>query len=152
MTRFFISTALLVLTVFLTTTVGYGQTIIGEWTMTSSINKKFSKKKCYPSPSKYRITFFEDGTYTYVTGAYNPDNGQQYYTEGKFKLDSISKTLALFENKLMPNGSTNNLPDITYRLISISKTTLSLNECWCVESEYDEPVSDNCITKYKKAK
>jgi hypothetical protein len=155
LTKFLTSTAVLISTVFLGLTVEHEHTfknyLPGEWTIFSSVNKKYSEKDCSPA-NTYKFTFKNDGTYIYVTGSYTKVNGQNviHSREGKYKLDSLSNSLILFETKLMPENFS--IPDKTYKIISISKRKLTLNECWCIESEYDEQASDKCETKYKKTK
>jgi hypothetical protein len=118
--------------------------IIGEWTPIHSVNKKYSAKNCLPK-DLWKFIFMSDGTYKRVNSS-----SSSAYNIGKYKLDIKTKTLKLFSGKYMPGGGPT--LDITYNIISMDSISLTLNECYCKESEADKEVTDKCITTYKRTK
>jgi hypothetical protein len=121
--------------------------IAGEWIVFSATNTEISKKDCTSGWTKYSITFYEDGTYKRPAGGYTTDGGS-YRFEGKYKLDG--DTLKLFQIKLFPGGT--DRTNETYKLISCNGKYFSINQCFCVKGEYDDRISNNCITTYKRIK
>lgn len=141
---------LLIIILLLTTTISMGQVpvdIVGEWTSVYSVNKKYGTKNCLADNSSefLTMTFKSDGTYIYQYSL----NQSEVYTFGKYSFDNTSKTLKLYENKWMPDNF--KIQDLKYKVISIDKTVLKLNWCFCID-ERDESATDLCLTSYKRTK
>jgi hypothetical protein len=144
-------TRLLLTILIFTTTITWGQVsadFVGEWTSVSSVNKKYGTKNCLADSGAgiLTLTFKSDGTYTYQYNLNQPT----VYTVGKYSFDKSSMTLKLFQNKLMPDNVA--LLNLTYKVISVDKTTLKLNWCFCIQSEADKVATDMCLTSFRQTK